>query len=631
MRLTHVRVEGFRCHGRATSVEIDNLTALIGRNDAGKSSILEALQIFFDGSTPDSDDATKASESSLCKIACEFDGFPQSIVIDATTPTTLEAEHLLNEHGRLEIVKVYDCSLAKPKSKGVYARASHPTADGVSDLLTLKNAALKKRATELGIDTATIDLKVNSQIRHALWQACDDLVRDEVDVPLTGEDARRVWNQIEQALPLFQLFKSDRPSTDQDEEAQDPMRLAVKEAVRTQQAELEQVAAHVQAHVKAIAERTVDKIREMDPTLASQLNPRFSEPKWDGVFKISLTGDEDIPVNKRGSGVRRLILLNFFRAKAEREVADKNASGVIYAVEEPETCQHPNSQRMLMNAFLDLSQQPGCQVLLTTHNPSLAKLLPTDSLRYIRCQDDGRREIVSGEDAADTVAKALGIPADHTVRLFIGVEGANDIEFFKAIAKVLRTEDDSLPDLEALEDSGELVFIPVGGSNLSLWTSRLAELNRPEVHVYDRDTRAPEQPRCQKQVDAINSRGEARAYVTHGVTIENYLHPSAIKLARSEVEITFGPHDNVPQLAAKAVHDQSDSTTAWDDLDDRTRHGKLKRAKAWLNREATSQMTAELLQESDPNDDIRLWLGVIREVLDCGEFLQQEAPASSTV
>lgn len=619
MRLTKVRVENFRCHRESTEIEIDSLVAFIGRTDAGKSSILEAMQVFFDGTAPDGDDASKSSDSTDCVIACEFADFPSSIIIDATNPTTLESEYLLNERGRLEIAKVYNCGLAKPKLRGIYARALHPSVEKLSDLLTLKNTDLKKRAKELGIDTSAISLNVNSQIRHTLWQSCDELLPVEQDVPLTGEDARKVWDQLQKAMPLFQLFKSDRPSTDQDEEAQDPMKLAVKEAVEAQQAALDEVAEHVQNEVREIANRTVAKIREMDPTLASQLNPVFNQPKWKGVFRISLTGDEDIPVNKRGSGVRRLILLNFFRAKAEQEVADKNASGVIYAIEEPETCQHPNSQRMLMNAFLELSQQPRCQVILTTHSPSLARLLPTDSLRFIDSIGGGR-QIITGECAAQAVAEALGILADHNVRLFVGIEGANDIEFIKAIAVALRKEDESLPDLDALEESGQLVFIPVGGSNLALWTSRLAELKRPELHIYDRDTEPPKSPKCHKEIAEINGRDGCEAYATHGLTIENYLHSAAIAAARAEVAITYGQYDNVPELVAKAIHDQSDSPHTWDELEDKPRHDKLRRAKAWLNKHAAANMTAELLGETDPNDDLRGWLNLIQQAVEFGEF-----------
>ena len=161
-------------------------------------------------------------------------------------------------------------------------------------------------------------------------------------IPLNAEDGKKVWEKLQKVLPTFALFRSDRPSRDEDPEVQDPMALAVKEAVREVEADLEQVRAKVHDRVAQVAQRTIEKLREMDPALASELKPEFrAEPKWE-AFKLSLVGDGGIPINKRGSGVRRLILLNFFRAEAERRQAETESPGVIYAIEEPETSQHVN-------------------------------------------------------------------------------------------------------------------------------------------------------------------------------------------------------------------------------------------------------------------------------------------------
>jgi len=90
-----------------------------------------------------------------------------------------------------------------------------------------------------------------------------------------------------------------------------------------------------------VATRTLTKIQEMNPEIANSLNPIIPATdslKWADVFKnVSITGDEDIPINKRGSGVKRLILLNFFRAEAERRRVQENIPSIIYAIEEPET------------------------------------------------------------------------------------------------------------------------------------------------------------------------------------------------------------------------------------------------------------------------------------------------------
>ena len=74
--------------------------------------------------------------------------------------------------------------------------------------------------------------------------------------------------------------------------------------------ELGVVKEKVKARTLDVANRTITKLADFDSALSSQLNPNFkSDPKWDGLFKLSLTGDDEIPINKRGSGVRRFVQL----------------------------------------------------------------------------------------------------------------------------------------------------------------------------------------------------------------------------------------------------------------------------------------------------------------------------------
>ena len=47
MKLKSVTIQNFRCFKESKTVEFENLTTLIGKNDIGKSTILEALEIFF--------------------------------------------------------------------------------------------------------------------------------------------------------------------------------------------------------------------------------------------------------------------------------------------------------------------------------------------------------------------------------------------------------------------------------------------------------------------------------------------------------------------------------------------------------------------------------------------------------
>ncbi|MBI3292228.1 MAG: ATP-binding protein, partial [Elusimicrobia bacterium] len=473
MRLKQLKVTNFRCFENETVVDLDNLTVFIGKNDSGKSSLFDATDIFINESRlPESDDCCIHTKSTTVRIACVFDSLPKELVIDEQHPTDLVSEYLLNSNGDLEIAKEYECS-GKSKLVGVFARANHPTASNCNDLLTLTNTKLKQRASELRVDVSGVNQTINTELRRAIWARVGDVQCQETDVELKSEAAGKIWEQLKKYLPVFALFKSDRPSTDQDAEAQDPMKAAIKEAVKALEGPLNAITEQVAKEVQEIANRTVEKIREMNPELASQLTPRISSKKMDSMFSVSLTGDEDIPINKRGSGTRRLILMNFFRARAEKEAESKNA-GVIYAIEEPETSQHPNNQKMLVDAFEDLASQPGCQVFLTTHTPMLARRFTRTVLRHVTRQD-GQPVIRDGraDQTLSDIRTSLGVLPDHHIKVFFGVEGRNDIKFLTVISKILRDAGEDVPDLGKAGDDDHLVFVPLGGSNLDLWVSRL--------------------------------------------------------------------------------------------------------------------------------------------------------------
>lgn len=61
-------------------------------------------------------------------------------------------------------------------------------------------------------------------------------------------------------------------------------------------------------------------------------------------------------------------------------------------------------------------------------------------------------------------------------KLLMLVEGRHDVSFLNGISSVLHHDDPSLPDLRALEQAGEIVFVPVGGGDVITWASRLAPI-----------------------------------------------------------------------------------------------------------------------------------------------------------
>ncbi len=608
MKLREVILKNFRCYGRETRIPVDDFTVLVGRNDIGKSCVLEALEIFFNSSLIklDIDDLTRGAAEPQIVIGCVFDELPDDLVIDAQAPTGLDRERLLNPDGRLEIWKLFDCTGGKVKKEAVVARADHPTAPDVADLLQMKNADLKAKVRDLGVDQNTVDMRSNPDMRRAIWGHVPDLNIQTTMVPLDDQDAKKIWEQLQKRLPIFALFQADRPSSDEDSEFQDPMKLAIREALAAEAGSLETLKNAVRQTALNVANRTLEKLREIDPGLAQTLTPNFrTEPKWDSVFKLSLEGDDSIPMNKRGSGVRRLILLNFFRAEAERRLDEAGtADGIIYGIEEPETSQHPKFQRLLIESLLELSTT-GNQVLATTHNPAVAGLVPIANVRHVTREAGQMAVETNNESVWATIADELGVLPDSRIRALVCVEGSNDINCLVHLSRTLNAADPTVP---SLGESGAVAVIPLGGSTLQQWVDNqyLRPLNKPEAHLYDRDTDNP--PKYQDQVNAVNARGDgSTAALTTKRELENYLHSDAIA-AVMNVQVAFGDHDDVPALVAEAVHVASGSPVLWQNLHEDRRSEKMRRAKRRLNDDVAKAMTLQQIHERDPQGELAGWL-----------------------
>jgi len=547
MRLKCLKLAHFRGYRDTTLIPIDSaLTGIVGRNDYGKSTVLEALAVFFEteGAKADKSDMncfSLAEGAEQFEITCEFDDLPDALVLDENVETTLTQEYLLNADGALEIVKTYKAATGKVERTTI--RCQHPADQALSTLLSLKMADLKKLGEQRGVADAVADKRVASLWRQAIRDAaapiaCQETLLD-VDKGLSA-DSKSIWSKIQDQLPTFALFKADRESSDGDAEAKNPLQQAVKDAQAALQDQISVLERHIEASVLDVAARTLDKLREMAPELASELTPRFKEkPKWS--FNFTLDGENGIPINKRGSGVRRLILLNFFRAEAERAVLGSQRN-VIYAIEEPETSQHPNYQMMLMKALLALSNQPHRQIIVTTHVPALAGLIPIEGIRYVTKDGQGT-PIVRMPDAnvLKEAAESLGVLPETGMERAKGVvlvEGKSDVTFLRHISKALR----DARHLEAgLEEVGVVPLLIGGCGSVKHWvTLNLADdLGLPWCVFLDSDIGgdAGQVKSNQKRRQEVEAQGRA-FYATRKREIENYLCPDLI-LAETGMQVAF--------------------------------------------------------------------------------------------
>jgi hypothetical protein len=545
-------------------------------------------------------------------IECAFDKLPDKLTLDSGSVTSLADEYLTDVDGRLRLRWTHDVSGVGSERKigkqSVKLVAHHPTATGVAELHSRKNAELKTAVKGNALESEC-DQTNNASMRKALWSYAASnggLGQKRLELDLAKEDGKNILSQIQAALPMYVLFRADRPSTDQDAEVQDPMKVAVRTALEELGAEVDAMKKRVKERALEVAKRTLDSLQEFDAVLADSLTPEFADLKLDSAFKLTLLGDDGIAVNKRGSGVRRLVLFSFFRAEAERRQGETEGRGIIYAVEEPETAQHPDFQRKVVDVLRRLSEADGCQVVVTTHSPGLARLLPTDSLRLIRKVSRDSTVDAPTEATLNAIASELGVLSEYASQsarpaVVVMLEGPNDVFVAKHFAALWRNA-----GLPAPVDEVDCVFVPAGGQNLKNWVEHryLSSLGLREVHIYDRDpdSSTPPNPKYQSAVDEVNSRNDgSRGFLTNKQATENYLHWDAVMdaaRAKLNLDIRVGP---------------------WNDTDDvveactmALQGNKLPcNCKAWINRHAIECLTFEQVRARGAEAEITSWFAAI--------------------
>lgn len=625
MKLKQLKLKNYRCYKEETIFDITDLICIIGRNDIGKSSLMEALNAFFNESVDKTDLCAYAEADDLkIEITCVFDDLPTSMVLDSSVECDLIEEGLLNLDNNLEIKRIYDFS-GKTLSKSIYIIGNYTVAPELQGLLSKKISILKSYATELGIDLSDVNQRNSNEIRRAIRGAFSpDRNLQEIKVEgnlQTDDNLKNMWKVINSQLPIFSLFKMDKSLTDKDGDVQDPMKLAIEEALKFDviARKLQEIELFVKQQTTDVADRTIKKIATFDKNLAEKLKSEFSkERKWASVFDLTLLNEENIPLNKRGSGIRRLVLLSFFQAQAEKRKDEKNAPSIIYAIEEPETSQHPLHQKEIIKNLIELSTQDNTQVLFTTHSANLVREIPIESLRYITRNKSGATLVTKGclEDGStnsetiESIIKALGILPNPTdkVKSLLYVEGNNDIIALKSYSQILFHT--GLISEDIMNDDKVGVVIS-GGSSLKYYLENkyLEGLGKPEIHIYDNDKQ--EYRDIVRKINEENNPYK-KAFNTSKLEMENFLCSEAIKEAYrdegSDISLPNITDDaDVPILVCKAFNSD------WELQTSEKQKKKESKVKHVLNGAAVKKMTLERLDERNVTEELVGWFNVMIE------------------
>ena len=414
MIIQELRVTNYRSIKDAT-LSIGELTALVGRNGAGKSNFLNALALFFE-----------PPKKSLVEDADHFGKDPKETISIGLTFGELSSADLeffakYVRDGTLRVTRLFDAThdgtfhgqhLQLPDFKPV--RMEDKASAKRDKYRQLKQHA--KFAVLPGVKSA-------DQVENALtaWedQHPDELQLDLDDGQFFGWTSKGGY-AIKQRISFLHI-----PAVrDAQEDATDGRGSSISEVVN----ELFRSQLEHSEGLRTIRETTGDQYdkpvkRTADehvPALESDLSTMLQEFSPGNEVSLGLTGSEEVripaphvqvditedgyktSVERTGHGTQRAFIFSVLRKRAEvvntmrgSEEATEDSGkvqlpSVFLAIEEPELYQHPTRQRHIAATLKQLTAKvygPNAapvQVMYTTHSPQFVSMDRCDDIRVIR-------------------------------------------------------------------------------------------------------------------------------------------------------------------------------------------------------------------------------------------------------
>lgn len=489
MRISHVSIKNYRCLEHI-ELDVDDYTALIGVNGAGKSSVLYALDWFFNGRDLDEDDISRNVDDAA------------SVQVEVTfSDLTPRDRETLGSYGKSDIVTFRKTWTPEAKSPKIVGNAWQGPGFGAVRTVAgadNKREAYKEVAHSLGLPWSPKITVKDIEANLLAWEA-DERNADKLD-SVPDEDASHMFgingtNVINECFRLVMIpaaadLAADLGRANKGTPVADLIGAVVSQAtVHARQKWLDKHEEAVEELEGLINEGVTSSVADSASRINAALSGMLpgaevtfeaSTPDWQPkveasiATKVTVKGDK-ADVSRQGHGVQRAVMMALLRAlvpgRGEPDHTDgfSGADGpeVMVCVEEPEIYQHPIRVRSLARALGNLADTKQAQVLLATHSPYFVTPDRFESLRLIRL--DGGRSTVTVA-SMDRVTELSGVQKDALKKLLTTKLPTSFSEGFFADGIILVEGDTDKVLLESvaerlgspLEDIG-LAVLAVGG------------------------------------------------------------------------------------------------------------------------------------------------------------------------
>lgn len=633
MKLVGMKLKNFR---RYKNINIDlsqNLHMIVGINDIGKSTIFEALDIFFNGnnatnkiSIQDLNHEALQNHDLTIEITCTFSlENDEKVIIDSQFEVNPQEEYLVNEDGNIEITKIYNCQ-NKTIKPSIVLNSYLPNYIDVS-ILTKKQSELKALLEQLCPDSSA-DRRINSQLRLAIYDYLKnqnpDFIqeRKQIDTSSILND-KEFYSNLEKSMPDFYLFKADRENNTSDNEIQNPLAIAVKDVLSSDEIKekLKEIELIVESHINEVNQATIEQMQKFSSRLGNSLKASIST-NWSKAISNDINDANDIPINKKGSGIRRLLLLSYLMVDAQKKSHINNKKNIIYAIEEPETALHPKLQLKFISELYAMSNKHSYEngeevptnidelnkykILITTHTPNYLAYATKEEVIYLTEDENDNIVEISGELEIEKIQNEMGLLPNPNYGFVVFVEGDSDKYFLQNLNKI-----QELKNIFDLSDKN-VDIIALKGSNLlnSIEKDFYKNLPVKQFHLYDGD--------LQEYKDFLDNNVNGKNEKWFGLTtqrkeIEYYIPPALIECAfRIDLSDIYDKYTDMNFDLVNHILNIQTTTPPLAGI--KLDKNPKKALKAYLNKTIMRGVTKDLLVNMGVYEEVKLWFEKMKEL-----------------
>ena len=395
MQIAVIHVQNYRSL-RDIRFSISDFACIIGENNAGKSSILQALVSFLDGKTLNSSDFfdetlpvvimvrfDNVSDKDLELLAEDHRDRIHSILHDRSLTLVrrfppdakiqLRCKRLLPKEDRFREA-VYDARLKGKNGAKLqeFLTEEYPEliADGLSGVTTQRKAKELIQKHVSSMTKGQMEL-IEADLPSGIPASVAALLPEPIYIEAVKDlsDDVKTTQQATFGKLLNVLLEAIEPKLSEVDELFQELRSRLNRSIATDGTLVDERL----DDVKRIEELVAYHLRETFTNVALELKippPELKTILGNADFEIDdgVKGDTD----SKGDGLRRAVTFAIFRSYAELSMERKspgsdNGNRFLFLFEEPELYLHPIAQTILFDALSQISKQH--QVVLTTHSP----------------------------------------------------------------------------------------------------------------------------------------------------------------------------------------------------------------------------------------------------------------------